>query len=60
MSDHEDLPMPAIDEVEDELHAAAKTGAAELQAAYARIEELEAELRRLRGDLVRRNRMVVR
>ena len=50
----EDSPMPGIDEVEDELHAAAEIDAAERQAAYERIEELEAELRRLRADLVRR------
>jgi uncharacterized protein (UPF0335 family) len=46
--------MLGIDEVEDELHAAAEIGAAELRAAYDRIEELEAELRLLRDDLIRR------
>jgi hypothetical protein len=46
--------MSGIDEVEDELYAAAEIDAAERQAAYERIEELEAELRRLRADLVRR------
>jgi hypothetical protein len=56
----EDLPMPGIDEVEDELYAAAAICAAKRRAANERIEELEAELRRLRDDLVRRSRMVVR
>jgi hypothetical protein len=46
--------MPGIDEVEDELYAAAEIDAAERQVAYERIEKLESELRRLRDDLVRR------